>query len=507
MTHAAANPARMAFQYLPLSRLRVFPKPYSPEFKDPEKNADLERSIGSQGIQQPLLVCEIAGDPDHYAVVCGHRRFKAAQARELTDAPVLIQPGLAHGDEASREAIQRLQIEENLHRRQLTAYEQARLIAGYRRDNRLSGSQVANKLGLQRSAVSDLVQIGDFLVALEKKTVGRRTVPGAGRDTPLDCLKTLSRASLLLLAQHKDAPVFDELLARFQRGDSARALRRWLDQRNRARESRTAFVPISKLSSVLFDGQIRVTFKVDVAARLKEGKAGLDAEARRQGRDAMPEMLKSIESAVLAVVPSQAKAPALPAPQDETPKTDPSAAVPETAPKPVDQAPEKPAAAPEPPPEPTDQASEKPAAAPEPLPEPADPPSVKPAAPPAAPAKKKPDPDWTIDGDACVRAMRREWAERDRRRAELKASLHKPTEETMAFWRRAVADLTPRLSLPGFRNAEVVGELDNLVVLVAEDGPKYNTLHFYNLKPLNDYSAEQDGPVYKLEKRSEWDAC
>src|SRR3989442_3206596 len=71
---------------VPLGRIR--PSPFQPrkEFA-PEALKELTDSIKAQGILQPLLVRE---RPDHYELIAGERRWRAAQALGLAEAPVIV---------------------------------------------------------------------------------------------------------------------------------------------------------------------------------------------------------------------------------------------------------------------------------------------------------------------------------------------------------------------------------------------------------------------------------
>src|SRR5687768_13336739 len=95
---------------VPLERIR--PSPFQPrkEFA-PEALHDLMESIKAQGIIQPLLVRE---RPDHYELIAGERRWRAAQLLGLAEAPVIIR-------QADDTAVLELALIENLQRENLNA--------------------------------------------------------------------------------------------------------------------------------------------------------------------------------------------------------------------------------------------------------------------------------------------------------------------------------------------------------------------------------------------------
>src|SRR4026207_1026594 len=88
---------------VPLERIR--PSPFQPrkEFA-PEALNELTESIKAQGIIQPLLVRQ---RPDHYELIAGERRWRAAQLVGLAEAPVIVR-------EADDTAVLELALIENL---------------------------------------------------------------------------------------------------------------------------------------------------------------------------------------------------------------------------------------------------------------------------------------------------------------------------------------------------------------------------------------------------------
>jgi ParB family chromosome partitioning protein len=88
-----------------------------------EEIRSLSDSVRARGVLQPILVRRITGTPGRYEIVAGERRWRAAQAAQLHDVPVLIH-------ELTDEAVLEIALVENIQRADLTPIEEA---TGYRR--------------------------------------------------------------------------------------------------------------------------------------------------------------------------------------------------------------------------------------------------------------------------------------------------------------------------------------------------------------------------------------
>jgi len=129
---------------------RVRPNPFQPrrEF-DSAALAELQASIRENGLLQPLVV-RVAGDG--FELVAGERRFRALSGLERDTAPAIVR-------ELSDEQMLLLALVENLQREELNAIEEAfayqQLIDGFG----LTQSQVANRVGRNRSTVANSLRL------------------------------------------------------------------------------------------------------------------------------------------------------------------------------------------------------------------------------------------------------------------------------------------------------------------------------------------------------------
>src|ERR1700742_2596695 len=111
---------------------------------------DLTESVREKGILQPILVRPLGGDA--YEVVAGERRWRAAQAAQLHDVPVVVRE-MSDGESLE------LAIVENVQRADLNAIEEA--AAYHELMDRFGYTQerVADEVGKSRSHVANSVRL------------------------------------------------------------------------------------------------------------------------------------------------------------------------------------------------------------------------------------------------------------------------------------------------------------------------------------------------------------
>jgi ParB/RepB/Spo0J family partition protein len=115
---------------------------------DLDSLAELAASIAEHGILQPLLVRQTDAG---WEVVAGRRRLAAARTAGLTTVPCVLR--VLSDDEAADAALA-----ENLHRRDLSAVEEA-LAYSHLRDRGLNQTQIARRAGRSQSHVSTLLRV------------------------------------------------------------------------------------------------------------------------------------------------------------------------------------------------------------------------------------------------------------------------------------------------------------------------------------------------------------
>jgi ParB family chromosome partitioning protein len=127
---------------------QIVQNPYQPRKRfDDDDLKQLADSIRSHGILQPLVVRQTA---DGYQLIAGERRLRAAQQAGLSEVPVHI---VAFDDQQVYEAA----LVENIQRADLNPIEKAVGFKDYLDRYGLKVEQLAAKLGLDRTTVSNFL--------------------------------------------------------------------------------------------------------------------------------------------------------------------------------------------------------------------------------------------------------------------------------------------------------------------------------------------------------------
>ncbi|HEV8445776.1 MAG TPA: ParB/RepB/Spo0J family partition protein [Gemmatimonadaceae bacterium] len=144
-------------QRIPLSRVR--PNPFQPRRDfDPDEMRELEASLKSSGLLQPISVRRLG---DAFELIAGERRVRAASNLGWTEISALVR------DFDDRTMLV-LALVENLQRANLNPLEEAR---GYRRlieEFHLTHQQVAEAVGKDRTTITNLLRILALPDAVQK---------------------------------------------------------------------------------------------------------------------------------------------------------------------------------------------------------------------------------------------------------------------------------------------------------------------------------------------------
>ena len=111
----------------------------------------LADSIRVDGVMQPVIV-RPAGKKGHYELVAGERRLRAAQQAGLGNIPAIIR-------RLDDRQVAEWSLIENLQREDLNPIERAEAFQSLIQDYQLSHEEVAARVGLERSSVSNLLRI------------------------------------------------------------------------------------------------------------------------------------------------------------------------------------------------------------------------------------------------------------------------------------------------------------------------------------------------------------
>ena len=135
-------------QRIPTARIRANPFQPRREF-DPAALAELEASIRSSGLLQPITVRRKG---DGYELMAGERRLRAVRNLDWKEVPAVVR-------EFDDQTLLVLALVENLQRSDLNAIEEAR---GYQRllgEFSLTHQEVAEAVGKDRSTITNLLRV------------------------------------------------------------------------------------------------------------------------------------------------------------------------------------------------------------------------------------------------------------------------------------------------------------------------------------------------------------
>ena len=145
-----AAPPRRPDSQVPVENLHPNPNQPRRDFAE-DALAELAESLRQKGVIQPLIVRPF-GEPGHYQIVAGERRWRAAQLAQIHDLPVLIR-------ELDDTEVLEVAIIENIQRADLNALEEA---LGYRQlMDRFGHTQekLAEALSKSRSHIANLLRL------------------------------------------------------------------------------------------------------------------------------------------------------------------------------------------------------------------------------------------------------------------------------------------------------------------------------------------------------------
>ncbi len=152
--------------------------PFQPRLDfDVDEMAELKRSLSQHGMLQPVVLRQKG---DKYELVAGERRFRAAKELGWKKAPALL---LVVEDRQMAE----LALTENMQRRDLNPIEKATAFRNYLDEYGGTHDELANRLALDRSTVTNLMRLLDLHEDVQQMTrQGEITMGHARALLPLE---------------------------------------------------------------------------------------------------------------------------------------------------------------------------------------------------------------------------------------------------------------------------------------------------------------------------------
>ena len=150
----------------------LVPNPYQPRKTfNPEKMKDLINSIKESGVIQPLIVRK-AGKK--YEIVAGERRWRAAKEAGLKTVPAVIRK---YKDDTMMEVA----LIENMQRSDLDPIEEAEGIKNLMDKLAVTQAEVAKKLGMSRTAVTNALRLLNLPENIRKFVAAKELTTGQVR--------------------------------------------------------------------------------------------------------------------------------------------------------------------------------------------------------------------------------------------------------------------------------------------------------------------------------------
>lgn len=126
-----------------------------PAVSQPRKNFDenalteLAESIKKYGVIQPIVVKKVG---DHYQIIAGERRWRAAKQAGLKDIPVIVK-------DYDEQQIAEIALIENLQREDLNPIEEARAYQALIEKYQLKQEEIAEKVFKSRSVITNALRL------------------------------------------------------------------------------------------------------------------------------------------------------------------------------------------------------------------------------------------------------------------------------------------------------------------------------------------------------------
>jgi ParB family chromosome partitioning protein len=169
--HDEQQPAEL--RQVPVSHIR--PNPHQPrqEF-DEEALDELTASIRELGVLQPVLLRAPDDDGDHFELIAGERRWRAAKRAGLSTVPALVR--VVDDRSSLAEALV-----ENLQRQDLNALETAAAYQQLMEEFGLTHEQVAERVGKSRSAITNALRLFQLPPSVQRLVAEGRLTGGHAR--------------------------------------------------------------------------------------------------------------------------------------------------------------------------------------------------------------------------------------------------------------------------------------------------------------------------------------
>lgn len=170
LLNSATQEGGRKYFFCPIEELRPNSNQPRKTFHD-GKMAELVASIREKGVIQPLVVRR---EDNHYQIIAGERRWRAAQKAGLREVPVVIQ-------DVSEDWALEMALIENIQREDLNPIEEAEAYRNLMEGFDLSQEEVSKRVGKDRSSVANALRLLKLPASIREDVVGTRLSMGHAR--------------------------------------------------------------------------------------------------------------------------------------------------------------------------------------------------------------------------------------------------------------------------------------------------------------------------------------
>ena len=172
-----------------------------------DKLEELAASIREKGIIQPLVVTR---KDDHYEIIAGERRWRAAQRAGLHEIPVVIR-------EATPDAVMELALIENIQRQDLNAIEEAQAYRSLVEHFSISQEDVARRVGKNRTTVTNALRLLKLPDEIQRDIIEERISMGHARALlALESVELIDKARHEILHRQLSVRATEDLVRRLK---------------------------------------------------------------------------------------------------------------------------------------------------------------------------------------------------------------------------------------------------------------------------------------------------
>jgi ParB family chromosome partitioning protein len=151
---------------------QIDPNPFQPRrYFDPVEVSALADSLRQHGMLQPVIVRQVN---DRYQLIAGERRLRASIEAQLHEIPARV-------FDLDDQRVAELAMVENLQREDLNAIEKAIAFRDYLGQYGGTQEELASRLGLDRSTVSNLIRLLDLPEDVQQAVMTKKISQGHAR--------------------------------------------------------------------------------------------------------------------------------------------------------------------------------------------------------------------------------------------------------------------------------------------------------------------------------------